>query len=371
MSVFIDLHAIQVLPPNNVNRDDTGSPKSALYGGVRRARVSSQSWKRAIRLNMNDKLASENTGVRTKRIVELLSEYVASIAPEFASEATQIAFDIFSQTGIKGGKVKNVEDLQEASYLVLVSHQQIESLARYAVAQKREGLTLDKKEIQKLLKNKNSIDLALFGRMVADVTDLNVDASSQVAHAISVHAVETEFDFYTAVDDHKNEDSEEDAGAGMIGTLEFNSSTLYRYATINLSQLLKNLGEENLTTVAVKQFVDSFVRSIPSGKQNTFANNTLPELFVVTIRSGQPVSYVAAFEDPVSGKGNSGIAGEAIKRLDAYVGDLEEAYGLDPVNSWVVSTGRAGKTFENLGDSITLPQLLEQLETVVAEQIEN
>lgn len=141
------------------------------------------------------------------------------------------------------------------------------------------------------LSRDHSVDVALFGRMVADDANLNVDAACQVAHAISTHAVATEFDYYTAVDD---QNPAEETGAGMIGTIEFDSATLYRYATINVPALLRSLGDTEATAQAVEAFVRSFATSMPTGKQNTFANRTAPDAVVVMVRPDRPVNLVGA-----------------------------------------------------------------------------
>lgn len=166
--------------------------------------------------------------------------------------------------------------------------------------------------MQEILKTDTSIDIALFGRMLADDPSLNEDASSQVAHAISTHAIESEFDFYTAVDDLAPEDN---AGAGMLGTLEYDSSTLYRYANIALHDFYKQLGDKEEVIDAVKLFVEAFVKSMPTGKINSFANQTLPQAVVVSLRSDRPINLVSAFEEPV--KSENGYVDKTIQKLFA------------------------------------------------------
>ena len=244
MSTYIDIHIIQNLPPSCVNRDDSGSPKSAVYGGVRRLRVSSQSWKRATRLYFNDLLDADDVGVRTKRVVEVLAAAIAKDAPELAENATTLAEGVFKAAKIKLSPPRGKKDgTQESGYLLFLSTSQIARLAELAIAPARSGETLDAKTVKKIFKEAHAVDIALFGRMVADDTDLNVDAACQVAHAISTHAAENEYDFFTAVDDDKSRSEEEDAGAGMMGTVEFSSATMYRYATVNLDMLVENLGD--------------------------------------------------------------------------------------------------------------------------------
>lgn len=297
--LFLDIHVIQTVPPSNINRDDTGSPKTAQYGGVRRARVSSQSWKRAMRKYFYENSAQENIGVRTLDIVEYVKEKINDINPDIDDEeAKELANNVLKGAGIslKDGKAKA---------LFFMGDTQARRLAQAAL----DGVE-DKKILKEILRENPAIDIALFGRMVADDPSLNEDASSQVAHAISTHAVQTEYDFFTAVDDKKPEDN---AGAGMLGTVEYNSSTLYRYANVAVHELLNQLEDEKSTINTLGLFVKAFAKSMPTGKVNTFANQTLPQLILVNIREDRPVNLVSAFEKPV--KSNDGYIYESIDRL--------------------------------------------------------
>ena len=204
MSTYVDIHVIQSLPPSCVNRDDSGSPKSAVYGGVRRLRVSSQSWKRATRLYFNDLLDADDVGVRTKRVVEVLGSAIAKDAPELAENATALAEGVFKAAKIKLSAPRKKDGPLESGYLLFLSTSQIARLAELAIAAARSGEALDAKAVKKIFKEAHAVDIALFGRMVADDTDLNIDAACQVAHAISTHAAENEYDFFTAVDDDKS-----------------------------------------------------------------------------------------------------------------------------------------------------------------------
>ena len=151
-----------------------------------------------------------------------------------------------------------------------------------------------------------------------------------------VHAVENEYDYFTAVDDHKNADAEEDAGAGMIGTVEFNSSTLYRYATVDVDRLHDNLGDAKATRRAVEAFVRAFVLSMPTGKQNTFANRTLPDAVLVVLRETQSINLVGAFEEAVAEQPRIPAA---IDRLAAHPREVQQAYGETPVAAWTFGPG--------------------------------
>jgi len=338
MSTYVDIHIIQSLPPSCVNRDDSGSPKSAVYGGVRRLRVSSQSWKRATRLYFNDLLDAKDVGVRTKRVVEVLAERITEDAPELAGDAAGLAEKVFAAAKIKLSSPRGKKDApQESGYLLFLSTSQIERLAGLAIASARGGEALDAKTVKKIFKEAHAVDIALFGRMVADDTDLNVDAACQVAHAISTHAAENEYDFFTAVDDDKSRSEEEDAGAGMMGTVEFSSATMYRYATVNLDMLVENLGDGDAALRALEVFIKGFCLSMPTGKQNTFANRTLPEAVVVSVRDDQPVSLVGAFEKPIRANEADGYLARSVGALAEHARAIEDNYGLKPLAGFVVA----------------------------------
>ena len=343
MSTYVDIHIIQNLPPSCVNRDDSGSPKSAVYGGVRRLRVSSQSWKRATRLYFNDLLDAKDVGVRTKRVVEVLAERITEDAPELAGDAVTLAEGVFKAARIKLSPPRGKKDApQESGYLLFLSTSQIARLAELAIASARDGETLDAKTVKKIFKEAHAVDIALFGRMVADDTDLNVDAACQVAHAISTHAAENEYDFFTAVDDDKSRSEEEDAGAGMMGTVEFSSATMYRYATVNLDMLVENLGDGDAALRALEVFIKGFCLSMPTGKQNTFANRTLPEAVAVSVRDDQPVSLVGAFEKPIRTNEADGYLARSAEALAEHARAIEDSYGLKPLASFVVALKGGG-----------------------------
>ncbi|QSB14409.1 type I-E CRISPR-associated protein Cas7/Cse4/CasC [Natronosporangium hydrolyticum] len=367
---IVDIHILQTVPPSNLNRDDTGSPKNAIYGGVRRSRVSSQAWKRATRVAFQTTLDTSELGVRTKQVVEVLSRKIAELAPELAEQAGELAAETLKVVGIKLTAPKKATSVNEheSGYLLFLSARQIHNLAVAAIAAAAEGgkLTdaLKNQNVKALADRDHSVDVSLFGRMVADVADLNVDAAAQVAHAISVHPVENEYDYYTAVDDRKAE--EDETGAGMIGTVEFNSATLYRYATVDVNRLVDNLGDPHATQRAVEAFLRAFVTSMPTGKQNTFANRTLPDAVVVRLRDRQPISFVGAYETPVVVHDRAGRITEAAARLTEYAQEVERVYGEQPAHSWVVRVGDRTKSLASLGDEVTFDELISAVGGAVA-----
>jgi CRISPR system Cascade subunit CasC len=391
--IFLDVHALQTVPPSNLNRDDTGAPKTAVYGGVPRARVSSQAWKRAIRTYFKDEhlLDPAELGVRTKKVVELLADRITGLDPSVAREtALTLADEVVKAAGIKTEVPRRKADqakkdagpapAPESKYLVFLSFRQLDGLARHALEGAADITAFlkskeNKARARELADTRHSVDIALFGRMVADVADINVDAAVQVAHALSVHRVDNESDYYTAVDD---ENTDEETGAGMIGTVDFNSATLYRYAALGVHQLAANLGqglrEDEPRTEpvrrAVEAFVHAFVSSLPTGKINTFGHHTQPDAVVVRLRTTRPISYVAAFEDPV--RSNGGHLREAADRLAAYAAEVERAYG-DPETTltWVLRVGPATLKLAELGtETGTQRELAAAVGRAVAERLE-
>ena len=276
--------------------------------------------------------------MRTKRVVEVLAERITEDAPELAGDAVTLAEGVFKAARIKLSPPRGKKDApQESGYLLFLSTSQIARLAELAIASARDGETLDAKTVKKIFKEAHAVDIALFGRMVADDTDLNVDAACQVAHAISTHAAENEYDFFTAVDDDKSRSEEEDAGAGMMGTVEFSSATMYRYATVNLDMLVENLGDGDAALRALEVFIKGFCLSMPTGKQNTFANRTLPEAVVVSVRDDQPVSLVGAFEKPIRTNEANGYLARSVGALAEHARAIEDNYGLKPLAGFVVA----------------------------------
>lgn len=369
MSTYVDIHVIQNLPPSCVNRDDSGSPKSAVYGGVRRLRVSSQSWKRATRLYFNDLLDASDVGVRTKRVAELLAARITEDAPDLAETAPALVGEVFKAARIKLSAPRGKKDGPlESGYLLFLSTSQVARLAELAIASARGGEALDAKAVKKVFKEPHAVDIALFGRMVADNTDLNIDAACQVAHAISTHAAENEYDFFTAVDDAKSRSEEEDAGAGMMGTVEFSSATMYRYATVNIDMLRHNLGDGEAALRALEVFIRGFCLSMPTGKQNTFANHTVPEAVVVAVREDQPVSLAGAFEEAVPADAAHGYTARSVQALARHAATIEDSYGLEPLRSFVVALTDSNAV-ASLGERVSFKDLPERVREVVAPRL--
>lgn len=370
MSLFLEFHLIQNFAPSNLNRDDTGAPKDAIFGGQRRARVSSQCFKRAVRLaaSEHELLPQAHRGIRTKKLKTLLHERLAGRDVEEANAKIEVAL---AAAGLK------LKDDGRTEYLLFLGEGEVAAFAAL-IEQHWDELPVggDKKskkdakaslpaEIVKkaktLLDGGKAVDVALFGRMLADLPAVNQDAACQVAHAISTHRVEREFDYFTAVDDKGDAD---ETGAGMIGQVEFNSATLYRYAVLDLRKLQANLqGDLELTLSAVEAFTRALALAIPSGKQNSFAAHNPPEFAGLCLRHATPLSLANAFEKPVTPRADQALTEQSVERLAAYEGKLAAVYGaaqdqwlsLDLTGHW---PAERGETVANLA---TLAQRAREL----------
>lgn len=305
----IEIHILQCFAPSCLNRDDTNTPKSCVFGGFPRSRISSQCWKRAVRSYFRD-TNSQLVGNRTKRLQALLIDKLGnSVSPE---TITKFIVDCYSK--MDG---KNPAD---TAVLLFIGNEEVEE----AAACLREKI--DSKTAMARLQNaRKSVDLALFGRMLAEKPDGSIDAACQVAHAISTHRVEMEDDFYTAVDDVL--ESRGEIGAGMMGVQGFNSACFYRYALLDTDQLLTNLhGDTAITAEAISAFIEAFSMSIPSAKQNSHAAQNLPSFGLLAARdSGAPVSLANAFARPVR---SEDIIAASIDSLSDYHARLNKVYGL-------------------------------------------
>lgn len=331
--LFVDIHVLQTLPPSCANRDDTGSPKTAIYGGATRARVSSQSWKRAMREEFKDIFDEKDLSVRTKKAVEMLADVL------FKKGITEDNINI-AESLLKKAKFGIKEKDKTTEALFFFSFAQANALAELYIKNNE----INDEDIKKALEENLGFDIALFGRMVAGKKSLSSDACSQVAHAISTHEATTEYDYFTALDEY----SDEETGAGHMGTVEFNSATMYRYATIAVHALNKLLGKD--TKKVVEAFVDAFCLSMPTGKQNTFANRTFPDAILVTLRNDQPVNLVGAFEKPVQSSDN-GFVKPSCKKLVQYANEIYESFS-KPVVTYVL-----GEDLSELGKKLNMKEL--------------
>lgn len=403
----LELHIIQSVPVACLNRDDLNSPKTAIFGGVQRARVSSQSWKRAIREMAEKEIdkAAQFKGKRSRLFIERISSALKDLG-ELENAANTLAIcaghHLAKLDPKQDGKVKTLVFLSPLEYEVfakvlftldeeakktLINALESVDVARLAIDEdggedggeenaekpKKGDKKLSTKQFTKLVtrilkspiekafkgekKEANGLpmdaaDIALFGRMVASDHSLTIEASSMFSHALSTHKADNEIDFFAAVDDLQ---PKEEAGAGMTGTLEFNSATYYRFAALNLDMLAdadhlgKSMNKEERQNV-VRTFLEATINAIPSARRNTMNGNTFPAYVLGIVRDkGHPIQLVNAFENPVRPT-LQGFIMESINRMNAEYKDLEETWGVDSIfKKAVVKGGFKDRIKENLG----------------------
>jgi len=322
--MIVELHILQNVAPSNLNRDDANSPKDCEFGGHRRARISSQCIKRSIREDFKN-IIPAYTGYRSKLVVEKLFEKLSHKIPGKSPEEIKIlASDI-----AEGFYSKFDKKADKTSVLVFFDESELDQIVE-TVIKIYDPLQKDNKYLiaacGKLKIKPYSYDIALFGRMLAEYPERNIDGTCQVAHAISTNRVTMEFDFFTAVDDLQKDDT---AGAGMMGTIGFNSSCFYRYSIIHTDRLLGNLeNDEEGMRAAVQAFLKASFTAMPTGKQNSFAAYNPPSFAIATVREdNMPWSLANAFEKPVKPDNNHGLVANSVKELTGYWESLSSTYG--------------------------------------------
>lgn len=385
----LELHIIQSVPVVCLNRDDLNSPKTAMFGGVQRARVSSQAWKSPIREEMKAIEVTLFKGNRSRRMVSELSSKLQKKGIErdasviISEHVADIIETLDSKTDGDGfKKIKTLMFFSEAEYDAIVdavtdeirsAAEAIRDLTATAakVSEVLKGTDEEKKEpakkeLEKLEKEmeknrkalakafndkkirdtiksvqlKDAADIALFGRMVANDHSLTVEAASMFSHALSTHKADSEIDFFTAVDDLQRE---EESGAAITGTLEFNSATYYRFAALNLDMLadadhLGAMTHEQRQSV-VRAFIEATIKAMPVARKYTMNGNTVPVYVLGVVREkGHPIQLVNAFENPVP-YSKKGFVIESIKRANAEFSDLKDTWGVDSVFAKAVVKG--------------------------------
>jgi len=341
---LLELHILQSFPVSCLNRDDLNSPKTATFGGVQRARVSSQCWKRAIR----EAAAADSplfTGQRTRLIVEPLRDALQSTGFS-ADEATTKAKEIAEALATYDKENEKKNGTLKVKTIFFTSPAEIKALAA-AYAE-----TKDVKKAIKALKPehlKDAADIALFGRMVAADHSLTLEGAAMFSHALSTHKVDNEIDFFTAVDDLN---PAEDSGSGHMGTTEFNSATYYRYAAVNLTMLAdenhlgplpeskawKKMTEEQrnalMTVEERKKVMTAFIRAtleaVPHARQNSMNAATLPAYVLGVVKEkGQPIQLINAFEKPAFTSGKASLLEDSIVKLKAEHTKLKETWCIE------------------------------------------
>jgi len=338
----LEIHVLQSFPPANLNRDENGMPKSTIFGGRPRARISSQCQKRAVRLHyqQHSALNPEHFANRSRSWLGELKPLLmnADIAEDKAEVAAKLALEVL-------GAEADPKKPKKTKTILFLGQTELETIADILIknwatiepglAGDSHALPTKEPNIPKIIEKSLSStgkpgDVALFGRMMASLPSVNVDAAVQMAHAISVNTLQQEFDFFTAVDDLSDAndvDAEDDQGADHLGETGYNSSTYYRFTVLDTNQLVKNLGSADQGAIIAQAFAEAFVQAIPTGHQNGFAAHSLPAAVMVVVRNGQPVSLVDAFENPVVPKEGKSLLENAVAKLDHHWHDLAKMYG--------------------------------------------
>ena len=356
--MLVEVHILQNHAPSNLNRDDTGSPKEAVFGGHKRARISSQCLKRSVRRSeiFRERLGGD-LATRTRSLPELVREraIAAGIGEELAGICASKASGFGTEKGTE--RKPNKSERYRTAQTMLLTNADIDAVSEVVISAAKEAngnaKKLEKvtaKLLQEHAEDKGfrpmTVDICLFGRMVTSEAFLDIEASSQFAHAISTHKIDHEFDYFTAVDDLVR-DPEDEAGSGsdMIGDVEFNSACFYKYFNVHIDGLIDNLTgrafnrdvtekdekeAREMAGEAVRALIEGACRVSPSGKQNTFAAHQPPSVVWVEIRDRNlPVSYANAFCRPVNPKAPEGLEGGSAKALKKECETLARMYGLD------------------------------------------
>ena len=326
MSRFIQIHLLTAYPPANLNRDDMGRPKTAKMGGSDRLRVSSQSLKRTWRTSdLFQSALSGHVGIRTRMLGKEVfkSLLAAGITEKKAKEWAQSIAGQFGKLK-KESKDKPLAEL-EIEQLVHVSPAEqgaIDALVQRLITEQRAP---ESEELNLLRREEMAADIALFGRMLAAKPAFNIEAACQVAHAISVHPVTIEDDYFTAVDDLNAGD--EDAGAGHIGETGFAAGLFYSYICINKALLVDNLsGDEDLAAKAIAALVEAATKVAPEGKQNSFGSRAYASYVLAEKGDQQPRSLSVAFLKPV-GRNCEDYQATAIELLNQQQRNFDQVYG--------------------------------------------
>ncbi len=317
MSQFIQLHILTSYAPSNLNRDDLGRPKTAKMGGFDRLRVSSQSLKRNWRISevFEESLAG-HIGIRTKRFGQtVFDKLIEAGAKEKLAQKCAVAI-----ANVFGKGKKDSLDIEQLAHISPAEQDAALTLAAVIAAEEREP---SKEELDLLQADKMAVDIALFGRMLASSPAFNVEAACQVAHALSVHSVVVEDDYFTAVDDLN--DGKEDAGSAHIGESGFAAALFYSNICINKTQLIENLGgDEVLANKAIQALTEAAVKVSPKGKQNSFASRAYASFVLAEKGEQQPRSLSVAFLKPIQGEDQ---ANSAISALSKQLENFDKVYG--------------------------------------------
>ncbi len=352
--MLYEIHMIKNYPPTNLNRDETGSPKSCYFGGTQRGRISSQCLKHSWRTSplFSDLLGE--IGIRTRKLPELVSMELRKRGVDEA--LISVAEKKVSGIANKDGKENNDRMTSQIVFYSAADVSSITDLMEKCASDAGDVKGFEKMKATDIIKQIKdaklrpiTMDVALFGRMVTSDAFADVEAAVQTAHAISTHAVNQESDYFTAVDDMISLGGSEDAGAAMIGDTDFNSCCYYHYMAIDTDILEANLRYSPEAKALVAEVLPAMLQvmaySDPSGKQNSFAGHVLPDMLCVEVKKRKiPVSYANAFAEPVRFSGQQKLVSESVKKLIAEIDTMDQAYGLEVVHRGWFSPRTPGLT---------------------------
>lgn len=351
--MLIEIHMLKNYPPTNLNRDETGAPKTCTFSGVNHGRISSQCLKRSWRKSdvFQKAIGEDNLGIRTRRMPDLVCDILVERGmPESWRDAVASKL-----TGITNKDGKSNDKGHYTPQIVFYAPSDLEAVADGLMEligsfeDEKVVKKLKAKEIQSVIKGASvrpiTVDIALFGRMVTADEFADVDAAMQVAHAISTNRVVVESDFYTAMDDLLLGDSMETSGSAMMGDIDYDSSCYYVYSCIDVDALKKNLSTtphgDKLAEKAVTALLEAMAYTNPSGKQNSFAGHVLPSAVMVQCKDKHiPVSLVNAYSKPAHPTGNEDLVENSIRKLVEETDSIDKSYGI-PINQrlWFVPGG--------------------------------
>jgi CRISPR system Cascade subunit CasC len=335
MAHFVQLHLLTFYPPANLNRDDTGRPKTAVIGGAERLRISSQSLKRAVRTSDAFRVKLDgHLAQRTQRLGTEIHEYLIKkdMGEKDALATARKIAEVFGK--IEDEKSDHPSYIRQLAFISPKEREAAFALANKALSDEE----IDPQPDAVLSKVDTAADIAMFGRMLADNPDFNREAAVQVAHAFTTHQTAVEDDFYTAVDDLKTK--AEDAGAGFIGELGFGSGLFYLYVCIDTKLLVANLeGNDGIAKAAIAALIEALATVSPGGKQASFASRARAEYLLVERGSQQPRTLGSAFAKPVRA---ADLLDASIAKLETFQHNMDNAYGACADDRYSMRVGASG-----------------------------
>ncbi|MGW6511068.1 type I-E CRISPR-associated protein Cas7/Cse4/CasC [Streptomyces niveus] len=334
---FLDLHILQPVPAANLNRDGDNEPKTIQFGNKIRGFISSQSWKRELRLGVERDL--DEPAARTRRLPPEVAEALRQAGwPEdlAAFAALQIA-----RSATKEGLKTNSREGHRTQAILLLPHdvtgellalcednrtQLEEALAEHTASEKKKAppAVLPTKAVAAQL-TRRTTSINLFGRMLAELPSGHVEAAVQMAPAFTVHESDPQPDYFTTVEDWPQPG---DKGSAHLQTAFLTTGIFYRYATLNVTDLTRNLrGNTDGLKELIELFTWHFIMSLPQGKKTSTAPHTLPDLVHYAVRDSRPISYSAAFEQPVKAAPSGGYTAPARQVLADYATTINRLVG--------------------------------------------